>query len=300
MTAIQKLQYFIILAIFRLFTLLPLGALYLFSRGFTFLIYTVFGYRKKVVFDNLQNAFTEKPESEIEQIAAKYYSHLSALIIENLYLRFAKHKSVERRISIENPEIFEELKGQGKNLILMLGHTGNWEYPAALFQSLPYTGAAVYKQLSNPAFDKVYYEIRKRTGVEPVEMKEVLRKLIEWTKKQTPFALCMVADQAPMESDTNHWITFLNQDTDVYSGSEKLAKKFDLAVLYIEVERLRKGYYKLIPHVITTHPKETKEFEITERYFQLLEKSIIKNPPYWLWSHRRWKHKRMLPNKGQE
>jgi KDO2-lipid IV(A) lauroyltransferase len=110
----------------------------------------------------------------------------------------------------------------------------------------------------------------------------------------------MVADQAPMESDTNHWITFLNQDTDVYSGSEKLAKKFDLAVLYIEVERLRKGYYKLIPHVITTHPKETKEFEITERYFQLLEKSIIKNPPYWLWSHRRWKHKRMLPNKGQE
>jgi len=293
MTAFQKFQYYLILIVFRILTLLPLWAMYLISELFTILTYYVFGYRKKVVFENLQKSFPEKKEDEIRQIARKYYRHLSALIVENIYLRFVSKKNLQKRILLENRELLDNLHKQGKNIIAMLGHTGNWEFPAALFQSLPYWGAAAYKQLSSTPFDKIYYDIRKRAGVEPVEMNDVLRKILEWNKKEEPYILCMVADQAPAKSDKNHWIQFLNQDTVVYLGSEKLAKKYDMAVVYIKIVKCKKGIYKITPQLITSTPKDTAEFEITEKYFQLLEESIVENPPYWLWSHRRWKHKRI-------
>jgi KDO2-lipid IV(A) lauroyltransferase len=274
--------------------------LHIFSRGFTFFIYTIFGYRKKVVFKNLRNAFPEKHEQEIKQIAKTFYKHLSSMIVENMFLRFASSKKIQKSVIVENIELFEELSMQGKNVIAMVGHLANWEFGSGVVPVLPFKGAVVYKKLSSAVFDKIYFEIRQRLGVTPVEMNDVFRMVVEWNKKSEPYLISMVADQAPLYNEKNHWITFLNQETNVYVGSEKIARKFDIAVVYIELIRLKNGVHKITPFLITANPKETKEFEITERYFQLLEKSIKKNPPYWLWSHRRWKHKRILPNKGKE
>jgi len=215
------------------------------------------------------------------------------MIVENIYLRFATKRNFKHKIILENKQVFDELHALGKNVIIMLGHFGNWEYGAGLVRHLPFKGAAVYKKLSSPPFDKIYFDIRQRMGVEPIEMKEVMRKLINLNKQKTPFLLFMVADQAPPRNDNNHWINFLHQETDVFLGSEKLARKFDMSVVYLEIIRHKKGTYRMIPQLITTKPKDTKEFEITEKYFELLEASIIRSPRYWLWSHRRWKHKRI-------
>jgi KDO2-lipid IV(A) lauroyltransferase len=214
------------------------------------------------------------------------------MIVENIYLRFVSKKNIKKRLILEKKEVFDELFSSKKNMIIMLGHFGNWEFAGGLSNLIPYKSAAVYKKLSSPVFDKIYFDIRSRTGVQPIEMKESFRKIHDLNKQEEPFALFMVADQAPMKNDTHHWMKFLNQDTGVFLGSEKLAKKFDMAVVYIELLRHKKGVYRVLPTLITKQAKKTNEFEITEKYFRLLEESIKRSPRYWTWSHRRWKNKR--------
>ena len=292
MTKIQTFQYYLIISVFRIITLIPLKILFLISEIITLFVYHIIGYRKKVIIENLKYSFPKKSETEIKHIARKYYRHLSIMIVENIFLRFVTTKDFSQRIILENKEIFDTLYKENRNAIVMLGHFGNWEFTSGLTRLLPYTGAAVYKQLSNPVFDKLYFNIRERLGVQPVEMNEVLRKVLELNQQKTPYLLFMVADQAPV-SKNSHWIKFLNQETNVFLGSEKIAKKFNMPVIYLEVIRYKKGIYRMIPQVITNKPQETDTFEITEKYFNLLEDSIKRSPRYWLWSHRRWKHEKV-------
>ncbi len=287
----NQLIYVITICWFRILTLLPLWLLFFLSEIITFFVYRILRYRRKVVISNLTASFPDRDSAEIKRIARKYFRHLSVMIVENIYLRFATEKSFNKKLTIENVELFNRLYAQKRNVIVMLGHFGNWEYGGGLTRFVPYKGAAVYKKLSSPVFDKIYFDIRKRTGVEPVEMQEVFRKVSSLNTEAEPYMLFMVADQSPMRSDNQHWLTFLNQPTGVFLGSEKLARRFDMPVIYIELHRVKKGSYKIVPTLISDKPKETNPNEITEKYFKLLEHSINKSPRFWLWSHRRWKHK---------
>lgn len=266
--------------------------MFLISELITFLVYRVIGYRRKVVFENLKKSFPQATSREIRHIARKYYRHMSVMMVENIFLRFEKLSKLEQHLVLENKELLMQLYQERKNVVFMLGHFGNWEMAGILARLLPYKFAAVYKQLSSEIFDKIYFDIRSRMGVEPIEMKDILRKLHQLHAQAEPLALIMVADQAPASGGKPYWIPFLNQETSVYLGSEKLAIKFDMTVVYLELMRLKKGVYRVQPTLITDKPAETKAFEITTRYFSLLEDSINDAPRYWLWSHRRWKHQR--------
>jgi len=294
----NKVEYALLVSGIWLITRLPLKLLFLISEFITLLVYRVIGYRHAVVIENLHHSFPELPEKEIVHLARKYYRHLSVMIIENLYLRFVTEKQFVKRLEIEKREVFEQLYQKGKNIIVVMGHTGNWEFAAGMTRFISYRGAAIYKKLTSPAVDKLYFDIRKRLGVIPVEMKEVFRKVVELGQENEPFILFMLADQSPTPGETHHWTTFLNQDTQVFMGPEKLAKKFDMPVVYCEIQKEKKGKYRAIPSVITEHPTETQPYEITERYYQLLEESIRRSPRYWLWSHRRWKYKRETPGEN--
>ncbi|MBI9067717.1 MAG: lysophospholipid acyltransferase family protein [Salinivirgaceae bacterium] len=287
----NKIQYFFIIAAFHFLASLPLFLLFLISEVITFFVYYVIRYRREVVLNNLINSFPDLELSKIHRISRKYYRHLSVMIVENIYLRFISKKNIRKRLIFKNKELFDQLYESKKNVIIMMGHFGNWEFAGGLSNLIPYKGAAVYKKLSSPVFDKIYFDIRTRVGVQPIEMKESFRQIYNLNKQKDPFALFMVADQAPMKNETHHWMQFLNQETGVFLGSEKLAKKFDMAVVYIELLRYKKGIYKVIPTLITENPNETADFEITEKYFHLLEESINRSPRYWTWSHRRWKNK---------
>lgn len=287
----ERVVYIIVMVWFKLLSLLPSFILFSLSNPLAFLLYRVFGYRKKVIIENLGNSFPDRSQKEIKEIARRYYHHLAILMLEVMFLRFVSDKRLSKMIEIENIELFDALYKDGRNIIAMYGHFGNWEYGGGLMSLTKYKGAAVYKKLSSSAFDKLYYDIRSRYSIQPVEMNDVLRKVITLNKLD-PYVLFMVSDQSPMKSDRQHWIQFLNQETGVYTGSEKLARKFDMPVVYLEIQRVKKGSYKIVPTLITDKPKECQANEITEKFYALLEDSINENPHQWLWSHRRWKNKR--------
>lgn len=299
LTGWHKIKHALILVSFRIFSMIPMPVLFLFAELITVVVHYVIGYRKKVIVKNLENSFPQCSQQEIKQITRKYYRHLSAMIIENICLRFITKNQIKKRVIIENPELFEQLKAKNKNIILITGHFGNWEYIAPLPRLMGYKGAAVYKKLSSKAFDKLYYDIRNRLGSQPIEMKESLRKLHALHNAKEPFALTMVADQAPPNRDSNHWMAFLNQDTAIFEGSERFAVKFDMAVVYLETMRIKNGIHKIIPTLITDNPKATHKHFISEKFFELLEESIKKQPHFWLWSHKRWKNKRNKNNANQ-
>ena len=277
----------------RLLALLPLRCLYLFSDLLYLLVCYVVRYRRKVVMENLKNSFPEKTERERRQIARKFYRFICDLFIETVKLTNIDTPQIHRRIRYSNPEIFDDLYQKGKQIFFIPGHYGNWEWIATMEHTIPYHLATLYEPLKNKLFDKFFYDMRTKYGVEAFPSNTAIRAINQFLQKKRLTALGFISDQSPHRNDATHyWTTFLNQDTLVYLGVEKLARRYNVAVLYYEARRVKRGYYEVDVTLIAENAAETSEYEITNRHVQLLEETIRRNPQYWLWSHRRWKHKK--------
>ena len=278
----------------RLLALLPLRCLYLISGLLYVLLCYVVRYRREVVRENLRRSFPEKTERERRQIARKFYRFICDLFIETVKLTNIDTSQIRRRIHYSNPEIFDDLYRKGKQIFFVTGHYGNWEWLAALEHTIPYHHATLYEPLKNKLFDKFYYDLRTKYGLEAFPSNTSIRAINQYMQENRLTALCFLSDQSPHRNDaTNYWTTFLNQDTLVYLGVEKLARRYNMAVAYYEIRRVKRGYYEVDVTLITENAAETAEKEITDRHVQLLEETVRRNPQYWLWSHRRWKHRRV-------
>jgi KDO2-lipid IV(A) lauroyltransferase len=194
------------------------------------------------------------------------------------------------RCSYANTEIIERLFKQNRSMILASSHYGNWEWTANICTVIPYDVSGIYKRQSNHLFDKLYIYIRGKYGTIPVLMKHTLRFIKEHTKKSELFALYLVGDQRPIPEDLNYWTTFLNQETPIITGIEKLSKKFNLSVVFLDIDRLKRGYYRITFHLLTDDPRKEASYAITEKYINKVEQMIVKRPEFWLWSHKRWKY----------
>lgn len=275
-------------------SLLPLWLLYRVSDFFYYIIYYVFKYRKKVVFQNLNNSFPNKSAKEIEVIAKEFYSHFCDLIVETVKFISMSEKALLKRITVLNPEIFIPFAQQKKNLILTAGHYANWEWLAV---SLPshnrdYLFLGIYKPLKNLFFDKLMFSTRSKTGLKLITAPKVLKTYTELCESKVLHGTGIFTDQTPSNPLKCYWTTFLNQDTPVLFGTEKYAKDFNYAVLFGDIRKVKRGYYTIKYKVLVTEPNNTKKYEITEAHTRALEQAIIEEPAYWLWSHKRWKHKR--------
>lgn len=270
--------------------LLPERILYFLSDILYLLMYHVAGYRKKVVKGNLQKAFPEKEKSEIRQIARKFYHHLSDLFLEQAVFHFHSESKALKRMSYKNPELLNELYGKGKQVMAVLGHYGNWEYMASLGLAIDYPVVAIYKPLRNKYFDRMVMKNRNAFGVIPVPMDKIARKLIEYNKSNTPVLTLFLGDQRPLYRQIQYWTQFMGQDTPMFLGTEKLARKLDAAVVFLKIRKLKRGRYEMEAELISESPKGLKPFEITNRHVHILEELIREEPAYWLWSHKRWKH----------
>ena len=273
--------------------LLPLRCLYLISDLFFVLVCYVVRYRRKVVMENLRNSFPEKTEKEQWQIARKFYRFICDLFIETVKMTNIDTPQMHRRIRYNNPEIFDELYQKGKQILFATGHYGNWEWIASLENTIPYHLATLYRPLQNKLFDKFFYDMRTKYGTDAIPSNSAIRAINKYKQENRLTALGFLADQSPQRDAIQYWTNFLNQDTPVYFGLEKLAKRYNTAVLFYETRRMKRGYYEVYVSLIAETAAETAEFEITNRHVQLLEETIRRNPQYWLWSHRRWKHKRV-------
>ncbi len=274
-----------------LLTKLPLRFLFLISDFLFFITYYIIRYRRSIVFQNISYAFAEKNKKEIETIIRKFYRHLCDYFIESIYLLNMDAKECNRRYRYENTEIIEELFASGKNIVLATSHYGNWEWASNLSINVSFKINGIYKPLSNKTFDRLFYYLRGKYGAIPVQMKHTLRIINEYSKNEQMFALYLVADQRPTPEDLSYWTNFLGRDTPVITGPERLARKYDLAVVFLEIDKISRGNYKVTFRLITDEPRNEPENAITEKYIRKVEKMVLKEPEFWLWSHNRWKYK---------
>ncbi|MBK1439228.1 lysophospholipid acyltransferase family protein [Parapedobacter sp. ISTM3] len=273
-----------------LISLLPFWVLYAFSNVLYLLLYYVIGYRKAVVYENLRNAFPEKTDSERRQIARKFYRFLPDLIVEAVKMRSISAEAVEKRIVIHQKEELERHFRAGKGVIGVTAHYANWElgiHRLSLLTENPVL--IIYKPLHNQTVDLIYNAIRGRFGATMVPMKQTLRKII--AHRQQPHISIFVADQTPMYKDSNYFIPFLNQDTLVYTGAEKIAKMTNFPVVFCHIDRIRRGHYSCTFTTLVENPAEVPGHGITDIHNKFTEDIIRRKPEWWLWSHRRWKRK---------
>lgn len=280
-----------------LISLMPFRLLYPFSRFLAFLLYRLIRYRKKVVFSNLRNAFPEKQDKEIKKIAREFYRNFADLILEVLKIRSISKRSLLKRVSFRNFELIEELHSQKKSIIVTIGHCGNWEWMSMLLEMMSgYKVFAVVKPLNDAFYDDYLTRLRtrfnKKGGLIP--FKSTFREMV---RRKNELTMTIIAgDQTPTKDEINYWTTFLNQDTPVFLGIEKIARSLDFPVLFFDIQRKKRGYYEIDISMVSAFPIQTSEYEITEKHVKMLEQKIRRNPDNWLWSHRRWKHKKTETN----
>lgn len=277
----------------RIFSLLPLSVLYVISDVILYpLVYYVAKYRLKTVRKNLRNSFPDKSKDELKSIEKKFYHHFADLIVEVVYGYRVGDEEMRERVVFENSDLVENLASKTHGVIAYLGHMGNWEWLVDLnkrFANPAMVEYNVYRQLKNPASDKMMLELRSKRGGECVEKNQLLRKLVQLRRADHPFVIGMLSDQKPSKRSSYAWTQFLNQETAFLDGSEVLAHKFGFSAVYAHIWSTKRGYYRIRFEQITDDPSKMQPKEMTKRYAELLEQNICAQPEQWLWTHNRWK-----------
>ena len=277
-----------------LIALLPFPLLYLLSDFMYIVVFHVLGYRKAVVRANIEKSFPNKTESERQQLVKQFYKWFCDVMLETIKLYTISAESFKKRCSItpESLELVKTLHAQNRSYIGALGHTGNWEWAGIAHQLyLPHRMIAVYHPLSNQGMDEFMIRLRTRFGSAVVPMQKIVRDLIKRTQNGELISVGLIADQTP-PPESAYWTTFLHQDTPVFNGPEKLSRKFNLPVVYFDMKRLSRGKYLLDLRLMEDEPQSTSDGSISETFIKTVESAILQQPEAWLWSHRRWKHKR--------
>jgi len=270
-------------------SLLPLPVLYVFATMLYWMLYYITGYRRAVVSTNLSNSFPEKSVEEIRLIEKGYYKYLAALIFEIIKMSTISKAELQRRFTFKNIEQLNQYAENGVSVVACSAHYGNWEW-GTLSLGLSYKGDTypIYKPLSNKAFDQWFNHIRTRFGNQLIAMRQTFRAIT--ANKHTATMFLFGNDQAPPKEESHQWMTFLNQQTSVQQGMEKIAIKTNRPVFYLKLTVLKKGYYQVECVPLCLDPAASTQQEITALHTSLLESIIREKPEYWLWSHKRWKH----------
>lgn len=286
----MKFVYHILFFLLYLLSLLPMRLLYLLSDCLFFPLFHIVKYRRKVVEKQLDECFPEKSMQERRAIERQFYHFFCDYLVEVIKLFSISKKEMMRRMKFVGIEqVREELKDK-KFCFLYLGHYCNWEYIASLSYWLPEIHCGqIYHRIYNQAFDELFLKLRGQFGGESILMKDTLRRILTLRNQEKKIMIGFIADQLPKWENMNHWTTFLNHDTSFFIGAERIAKQVDAALYYVDVERVKRGYYQVRFRLMTLHPKEFPDYELTDQYARLLEESICRQPAYWLWTHKRWK-----------
>ena len=284
----------ILRAIWYLMSLLPVWVLYGVSDFLYLIVYRLWGYRKKLVRKHLAECFPEKGEAERRKIERERCHWLCDYLVETLKRLTISKENVKRRMRFENVEMMKHSFDKGQNVSIFLGHYCNWEWVSSITVNYEcyldkVVFGQIYHKLENEAMDKVFLKLRGRMGAVSIPMAETLRKIVEIRKHNQQWIIGFIADQVPMWNNIHLWLDFLHHDTPVFTGTERIARKFDTDVYYLDVRRERRGSYAARYELLVAHASQSSESELTIRYFSLLEKSIRRQPAFYLWTHNRWK-----------
>lgn len=291
---INKILYYIISGVWYGLSLLPLRLLYVISDLMFLILADFIRYRRRTILKNLHDSFPKKDEKEIIIIMLKFYHRFCDYIVETVKLMSMSKKQAMRRIKFEGVEEMNQVLEQGQSVALLLSHTFNWE----LISTIPYwvdkevVCGEIYHPLENQIFDRLTLRMREKNNAVGVPMKDTLRQIISWQQQGKRHIMGYLYDQKPMWQNIHHWVDFLNHDTPVLTGAERISKATGEAVFYGDMQRVKRGYYVCRLRLIAENPKDIPNWEITDKYYQLLEETIHRQPELWLWSHKRWKRTR--------
>ena len=270
--------------------LLPFPLLYVVSDGLYIVLYKLFGYRTAVVRENLRKSFPEKSAEELRTIERAFYRWFCDLVVETLKTLTISPAEVKERVSVSGEDVLKRHYDAGRSVILVMGHWGNWELGGARFSQLGlHQLFVIYRPLQNKWFDGLVHHMRTRLGNKLYAMNDTMKGMLRDRDKVT--ATAFIADQTP-PPDRAYWTTFLHQETPVFFGTEKIAQKLGYPVIYVGIERVRRGHYVMRFEELVANPERTTEGELSQLHTRRLESDIRRLPAFWLWSHRRWKHKR--------
>ncbi|GAB5400272.1 MAG: lipid A biosynthesis protein [Aureisphaera sp.] len=272
-----------------------MGVLYFISDVLFVLIYYLIGYRKKVVRQNLELVFPDKAEKEIKDITRRFYHHLCDMVVESVKSLSISEKELNKRFTFTNVEEIHKLEKQGKSIVLMGGHYGSWEWSFILQRHINHKGYAVYKKIENKYFDALIKGLRAKYNTHLITTKETYHKLGASQMKGELTINGFLADQTAKHWKTKHWQEFLGVKVPVLTGAEMIAKRLNMAVVFIGTKKIKRGHYSTTFKTIATEAKELPDFEITDTFLKLVEELIYEDPAYYLWTHKRWKYKDNAP-----
>jgi len=291
----NNILYAVLLGIVKLHAMLPMPVLYLLADILYFIIYKIAGYRLKVVRENLKNSFPEKTAKELREMEKKFYHHFSDYFVETIKLAHISREELNRRARVNNPEIINPLVAKGHTCFIMLmGHYGNWEWSTGMTEWFGQVKIYhLYRPLTNKVIDRLLIYLRSRFYNVGIKKHETVREMLRIKQSKERSIVLFIADQTPSKANLHYWTTFLNRESAILTGAERIATKLDIPVIFMDVRKVKRGYYTFEFELITDNPRQMPEFWITEEYARRMERSILREPAYWLWTHRRWKHKRV-------
>ena len=295
----QLLAYILIYPFLWLISILPFRLLYAFSDFLYLFVYRIFGYRINTVKNNLNLVFPDKSEEEKKRIIKAFYHHLCDMIVESIKSMTISDSAMKKRFIFTNVEEIHKLEKINKSIVLMCGHYGSWEWIFVLQEYVNHKGYAIYKRLANKYFDRLAKRIRAKYNSHLITTKETIPTLTKTKERGDLTINGFVSDQSPKIDKAYHWNEFMGIKVPIHTGAEMLAKKLDMSVVFFGVKRIKRGYYETTFKTICIDPNEFENYEITDLFIKLVEQQIQEAPEYYLWTHKRWKHRDKVPKEFQ-
>lgn len=288
----QLLAYLLLYPLIWCIARLPFPMLYLLSDATYVLVYRLIGYRKKTVRKNLELAFPQKSTAEIIAIEKKSYRHLCDMFMEMIKTMAISRKEIDARFSYTNLEVYTELEKKGKSIAVLIPHYASYEWVISMNHIIQFKGYAIYKRINNTYFDKMVRDIRSRFKAYLITTKET-KKIIESNAKEGILGVYgFASDQTPRWGENLYWHHFMGIETPIHIGAESLAKRYDMNMIYLRVEKVKRGYYVGTFEVLTDNVKSVPDYKISEYFMSKVEEQINAQPEYYMWTHKRWKHKK--------
>lgn len=288
----QFLIYLLVYPILWLISILPFPILYLFSDFVYFLVYYVIGYRKKTVRENIALALPHLSEQKRLIIEKKSFHHLCDMFLEMIKTMSISEKEINKRFSYTNLDVYLDLEKKGKSIALVCAHYASYEWILSMNNYITFKGYGIYKKIANPYFDKLVKNIRAKFKAYLITTKETKTTIEQNAKNGVLGIFGFASDQTPRRSDNMHWDSFMGIETPIHIGAEMLAKRYDMNVIFLKVKKVKRGYYEATFEVLSDDVKSIPDYKLSENFMRKVEQQIYEAPEFYLWTHKRWKHKK--------
>lgn len=290
--SLKQTAYYILFGVWFVVSCLPMWLLHSISYIVSIILFYIIRYRRDIVHENISSSFPELSSRRQWMIERRFYMHFCDLIVESVKYFSISKKEIKKRMRFKGLELIEDSLRKGRSCGVFLGHYGNWEW----ISSMPLwidpklgTCTQLYHQLENYVTDQLILYTRRRFGGVNIEVNQSIKEMVKYRNEGRPILAGFIADQTPYWDNIYYWSDFLHHETPWFTGAERIMQKLDMDVFYLDVRRIRRGYYIAEYKLITTEPRNKEQFWLTSMYANMLEHTIKRAPSYWLWSHRRWK-----------